>query len=44
MKVYSLIWPLPPPEADYQGPAIKELKSINQKPPLASQINLFNKN
>jgi hypothetical protein len=28
-KVYSLLGPLPPPEADDQGPAIKILKSSN---------------
>lgn len=31
-KVYALIWPLPPPEADYQSLAIKVLTSKNQKP------------
>jgi hypothetical protein len=39
LKVYSLIWPLPLPEADYQGPAIKVVKSSNQKPTLAALIN-----
>lgn len=31
-KVYSLIWPLPSPEAEYQDPTIKVLKPRNQKP------------
>jgi hypothetical protein len=34
----------PPPEAGYQGPAIKALKSSNQKLPLPIQINLSNQN
>ena len=42
-KVYSLIWPLPPPEADHQGPAIKVLKSSKQKPPLSHLINMPSK-
>ena len=41
-KVHSLIWPLPPPEADYHGPVIRVLKSDNQKPPLVHLINMPN--
>jgi hypothetical protein len=43
-KFYSLIWPLLPPKADYQGLAIKVLKFSNQKPLLASLINMPNEN
>lgn len=32
-KIYSLIWPLSLPGVDYQGPAIKLLKSNHQEPP-----------
>lgn len=38
-KIYSLIRPLPPPEADNHGPALKVLKPRNQQPPLAYLIN-----
>jgi hypothetical protein len=27
----TIMWPLPPPEADYQGSAIKVLKSSSKK-------------
>lgn len=43
-KVYSLIGPLPPPETDHQGIAIKVLKSSNQKPPLTTLIKKPNYN
>ena len=39
-KVYSLIWLLPSPKADYQGPAKKVLKSSNQKLPLVHLISM----
>lgn len=38
-KVHSLVWPLLPPEADYQVPAIKILV-CNQKSSLAHLINM----
>jgi hypothetical protein len=31
-KVFSLTWPLPLPEADYQGPAIKVSKAPFSSP------------
>ena len=31
LQVYCLLWPTPPLEDDYQVPAIKVLRSINQK-------------
>lgn len=42
IKVYILIWPFPPPGADYQGLAVKALKSSYQKPSLAHPINTPN--
>lgn len=42
LNVHSLIWLLRPPEAGYQGPAIKALKSSIQKPPLSNPINMPN--
>ena len=41
-KVYLVIWSLPFPEADYQGPTIKVLKFNNQKLPLAHLIYMLN--
>lgn len=35
-KVYSLFYPLLPPETDTQSPANKVLKCSNQKPTLAT--------
>lgn len=43
-KVYSLTWPIPPPEADYQDAAIKEMTSSHQKPPSAHLIGMRNQN
>lgn len=39
-KVYSLIWLPPTSEAEYQGLAIKVLKSSNPKPRVDTLINL----
>ena len=41
-KVFSVIWPLPPLELDYQDPVIKELKASNQKPCQVQLIYLPN--
>ena len=41
-KLYLIIWPIPPSEADYQDPVSKVLKSSNQKPPLTHLINMLN--
>lgn len=41
-RLQGLIWPLPPTEADFQGPVIKVLKSSNQKPPVAHPVNMPN--
>lgn len=41
-KVYSFIWLLPFPKTNYQGPAIKVLKSSNQKSLLGHLINMSN--
>jgi hypothetical protein len=46
-KSLFLTWPLPPLEADCQGPAIKVLNSSNKKskaPFLATFINMPNQN
>lgn len=37
-KARSLIWPLLPPKADYQGSTNKILKSSNQKPRWLTQL------
>ena len=43
-KIYSFIWPLPPPEADFQGPAIKVLNTAIESCLLATLINMPNLN
>lgn len=35
LRSIRLFWPLPPPEAGHQGPAIRVLKPSNQNPALA---------
>ena len=42
LSPYLDIWPLPLPEDDFQGPAIKVLRSGNQKDPLATLIKMPN--